>query len=72
MAKPDNPQYLDDKSMSLPDAKNKIDDVFLGNSIIDLVETTKSAGSVPTATIAASTATTSSSPTPRSRVSSSK
>jgi hypothetical protein len=38
MAKPDNPQYLDDKSMSLPDAKNKIDDVFLGNSIIDLVE----------------------------------
>lgn len=38
MAKPDNPQYLDDKSMSLPDAKNKIDDVFLGNSIIDLIE----------------------------------
>ena len=38
MAKPDNPQYLDDKAMSLPDAKNKIDDVFLGNSIIDLVE----------------------------------
>lgn len=38
MAKPDNPQYLDDKSMSLPDAKNKIDDVFLGNTIIDLIE----------------------------------
>lgn len=38
MAKPDNPQYLDDKSMSLPDAKDKIDDVFLGNTIIDLIE----------------------------------
>ena len=38
MAKPDNPQYMDDKSMSLPDAKDKIEDVFLGNSLIDLVQ----------------------------------
>lgn len=38
MATPDSPQYLDDKSMSLPDAKNKIDDVFLGDGLINLVQ----------------------------------
>lgn len=38
MATPDNPQYLDDKAMSLPDAKDNISDVFLGDGLIDLVQ----------------------------------
>jgi hypothetical protein len=38
MATPDNPQYMDDKSVALPDAKDKIEDVFRGSSLIDFVQ----------------------------------